>query len=64
MPGDDCMGQARARQERRRAQSSRDPMGELDRIEAEAQQERVEAWLEAETQRVDVETAQIIAEAK
>ena len=39
-------------------------MGELDRIEAEAQQERVEAWLEAETQRVDVETAQIIAEAK
>ena len=58
------MGQARARQERRRAQSSRAPMGELDRIEAEAQQKHLEAWLEAETQRVDAETAQIIAEAK
>ena len=55
---------ARARQERRRAQSSRAPMGELDRIEAEAQQEHLEAWLEAETPRVDAETAQIIAEAK
>ena len=55
---------ARARRERRRVQSSRAPMVELDRIEAKAQQERVEAWLEAEAQRVDVETAQIIAEAK